>query len=273
MMQSNWVLSHNDLAGYLPTELGQYSLMMASFDISYNHLSGPLPSELGRLSLMTDHFDISENNFCDNLPVAVADLTVTLTTTGNELGTPCCEDPKQQNQPITCSPSLFPTTTPSLTVSPTAPSQLPTVGAHSNQHHANGFSVFHLSEAVSIGVVLGSVVSLCCMLVFAYFIILAYKQRQLLTEFSNEQPKQDSDVSDRIEQRRRRENRDRTVSDREGSSRNRVPANRSERTKPNKTSTSPPQKKREKRRNLKDKDKESRSPLTNSLLAGDEEMG
>lgn len=259
---------------------------------------------MGGMTLMTDSFDVSLNHFCDNIPVEVDTLSVELTTTGNDFGTPCCNDINQKNLVATCAPSISPTSSPSVTYAPSAPSQMPTKGSHS---HKSGpgfyFSLFGLSEAASIGMLLGFAIGFCIFIVMIYFFILAYKQRQLLNEFkanNNTKLINEADIEDgttggtrgvggggraQAREQRRRQNREvARSSDRspgggsrqsnkqqggvDGSNRREVGAQ----TKSSSSSSSPPknnqQKRRDKRRSNRDKEASS---LKQSLLADDEE--
>lgn len=63
-------LSHNDLAGSLPTEIGLLT-NITSLSLSQNHLMGPVPSELGYLQQL-QQLHLDRNHFSGSLPVEIA---------------------------------------------------------------------------------------------------------------------------------------------------------------------------------------------------------
>ncbi|XP_059071883.1 receptor-like protein EIX2 [Cryptomeria japonica] len=66
-------LSHNNLSGNIPSELGLLRGLI-SLNISKNNLSGVIPESLGALTYL-ESLDLSENNLLGNIPIQFLNLT------------------------------------------------------------------------------------------------------------------------------------------------------------------------------------------------------
>ena len=79
-----------------PTTSGNFTLLQTTFFLSSNYLSAWIPTELGNFKSMKANFTLDNNaGICDYIPTQVAALSGSISgwdiTTGNSLGTPCCE--------------------------------------------------------------------------------------------------------------------------------------------------------------------------------------
>lgn len=105
-------------SGKIPSELGLLTNMQAWLAFDGNKMTGEIPSELAKIPNNAAVLRMSQNSLCGDIPPGVTPTT--LITTGNMLGTPCCEVPLAS---VTCSPTStpspppstqFPTSTPTL---------------------------------------------------------------------------------------------------------------------------------------------------------------
>mmetsp|Transcript_87406 Transcript_87406/g.248124 ORF Transcript_87406/g.248124 Transcript_87406/m.248124 type:complete len:775 (-) Transcript_87406:3925-6249(-) len=93
---TSFSLTNISLTGSIPTELGDLVLLQTMFFLSSNYLSAWIPTELGNFKSMKANFALDNNaGICDYIPTQVAALSGSISgwdiTTGNSLGTPCCE--------------------------------------------------------------------------------------------------------------------------------------------------------------------------------------
>ena len=114
-MRAYFDLNYNPVTGSIPTQIGMLSLMTYRMKMGRNSLTGKIPSELGKLTGLTNGFEIYDNELCDFLPDELSELSATggvtdwKISTGNSLGTPCCE---VLPDAYTCAPTIVPSPVP-----------------------------------------------------------------------------------------------------------------------------------------------------------------